>query len=178
MKPEIQTLLEQVQSPDLTDQEEGGLALWMLLEKNFGINRRDPLHREILPDHLFLLELTDEDLAEIVYGVERILFSEGIPLKRRASLVGVLNVAFGVETLRVALVFLRRFESALDDDSAHSVLSAIMPTCFPSDQFAVVASLLEQNETEAILNRLLLRNSERLNEPIALLLRSIGQLRK
>lgn len=166
MKHSVSNLLDSIRDGDPQTQEEAGLRLWMLLEKNFMRNRNDPVHREILPDDLFTLALNEADLLEIISSLETILFSDRVSLRQRASLVNLLGKIGRPESLRAILRFLRDYGADLDDESLNAVAIALSPAFLPKAERSRLSCLFREFDTESILSRILARNIETLNEPV------------
>lgn len=177
MKEPVARLLAEIHASVGEPHDEAVLRLWMLIEKKIGPNKRDPLHREILPDELFNLSLDENDLVEIIAGIEPILSCEEIPLSKRAALVNLLGKIPRLESLTLVLKFFREHERGLDDESAHSIITAVCPHYLPAIQRSQVLALLDENETEVSLERVLNRNSNRLSQPIEIVLTGIRKLK-
>lgn len=177
MREPVARLLAEIRAAAGESHDEAVLRLWMLIEKSIGPNKRDPLHREILPDELFDLSLNEDDLVEIIAGVEPILSCEEIPLSKRAALVNLLGKIPRLESLTLVLRFFREHERGLDDESAHSVITAVCPHYLPAAQRSQALALLDKNETEGSLERVLCRNSNRLSQSVEIVLTGLRKLK-
>jgi hypothetical protein len=167
MNDQVTQLIDLVRSRDTNEQQEALLRLWMLLERNFGPNRKDPIHKDLLPPNLVSLKLDEAELSEIISAIGSLLFSEDISLSNRASAVNIISRFGGFKCLELAVRFLCQYAARLDDESAAAVVIAIN---LPSFDLSQAGNLVSKYEIADTLEQLLARNNEILRPPVTMAL--------
>ena len=178
LNPHLESLLTNIGASSGDEHEAYALQLWMVLERNFGANRTDPLHRDILPGNLYGLSLTVDELPSIIAGVQTLAESETLPLARRARLISLLGVVSHVDALGVALCFLGKNREELDDDSLHSVIVAINPAWLDRRDWPKALAILREYNAERLFEILRHHNKAEVAERARSITSEIDKIRQ
>ena len=176
MNEAIVSLVEQLASGDCKSREESILFLGMLIEKECSRYPDRKLYRLILPPSLLDLQFNAADKAMLLEMLGERLFNESIPMTVRTVLLIVLGKCCSLTVFPHMLKFFRDFADSFDDENAYNAVVAITPSYFAPDQNEEVRRQLEYHGTLGTLEKLELRRSERLNEPLGRLILSVRRI--
>lgn len=165
MNAQIESLFADLRASSPEAHSEAALALGCLLERALWPGRYDAEHQSIFPKELACLKLDSEaEIDPFIERMRRVIESPDVPINAKLGLSTALAKTGREACLKTIFQLLQNQLDTLTDEQAYGLFAAILPRVSPS--------LLREYKTT--LSQMLARNSERLNQPVAMALKAIN----